>query len=87
MSYASPTPLCLPPGGGPTVRADVAGGAVSADWGALLLRGVDRHHTTLAQAQPATILVTLVKSAVQITQYKGRLLLHLPSACPVQELL
>jgi Transposase DDE domain group 1 len=42
MSYSSPTQLCFPPVGGQTVRADFEGGALSSDFGALLLRGVDR---------------------------------------------
>ena len=42
MSYSSPTQLCLPPVGGQTVRADFEGGALSSDFGALLLRGIDR---------------------------------------------
>jgi Transposase DDE domain group 1 len=42
MSYSSPTQLCLPPVDGQTVRADFEGGALSSDFGALLLRGVDR---------------------------------------------
>ena len=42
MSYFSPTQLCFPPVGGQTVRADFEGGALSSDFGALLLRGVDR---------------------------------------------
>ena len=45
------------------------------------------HHTALAQAQPSTILVTLCKIAVQVKQYKDRILLHLPSSCPVKALL
>ena len=45
------------------------------------------HHTALAQAQPSTIIVTLFKIAAQVKQYKDRILLHLPSACPVQALL
>jgi len=43
--------------------------------------------TGLAQAQPATIILTLFKIAAQVKQYKDRLLLHLPNACPVQALL
>jgi hypothetical protein len=43
--------------------------------------------TALAQAQPSTIMLPLFKIAVQVKQYKDRLLLHLPSACPVQALL
>ena len=42
MSYSSPTHLCFPPVGGQTIRADFAGGALSSDFGALLLRGIDR---------------------------------------------
>ena len=45
------------------------------------------HHTALAPAQPSTIILTLFKIAAQVKQYKDRLLLHLPSACPVQALL
>jgi hypothetical protein len=51
------------------------------------LRTATLHHTALAQAQPATIIVTLVKIATQVKQYKDRRRLHLPSACPVQALL
>ena len=42
MSYSSPTQRCFPPVGGQTVRADLEGGALSSDFGALLLRGIDR---------------------------------------------
>ena len=51
------------------------------------LRTTTLHHTALAQAQPATIIVTLFKIATQVKQYKDRRRLHLPSACPVQALL
>src|SRR5215471_5483941 len=51
------------------------------------LRTSTLHHTALAQAQPATIIVTLFKIAAQVKQYKDRILLHLPHACPVQALL
>ena len=44
-------------------------------------------HTALAQAQPSTVILTLFKIATQIKQYKDRILLHLPSACPVKALL
>jgi hypothetical protein len=44
-------------------------------------------HTALAQAQPSTLILTLFKIAAQVKQYKDRILLHLPSACPVQALL
>jgi len=41
----------------------------------------------LAQAQPSTIIVTLFKIATQVRQYKDRILLHLPSSCPVKAFL
>jgi hypothetical protein len=44
-------------------------------------------HTALAQAQPSTVILTLFKIATQIKQYKDRILLHLPSSCPVKALL
>jgi Transposase DDE domain group 1 len=43
--------------------------------------------TALAQAQPSTVILTLFKVATQVKQYKDRILLHLPSACPVKALL
>jgi hypothetical protein len=51
------------------------------------LRTHTLQHTTLAQAQPTTLILTLFKVATQIKQYKDRILLHLPSACPVKTLL
>jgi hypothetical protein len=42
MTYATPEQLCFPPIAGHTVRADFQGGALSSDFGALLLRGIDR---------------------------------------------
>src|SRR5215831_656140 len=42
MSYSTPQQLRFPPLAGYTVRADFAGGALSSDFGALLLRGIDR---------------------------------------------
>ena len=42
MAYSTPEPLCFPPIAGHTVRADFQGGALSSDFGALLLRGIDR---------------------------------------------
>ncbi len=44
-------------------------------------------HTALANAQPSTVILTLFKVATQIKQYKDRILLHLPSSCPVKALL
>ena len=42
MSDCSPKQLCFPPIAGQTIRADFAGGALSSDFGVLLLRGIDR---------------------------------------------
>src|SRR6266571_5172138 len=42
MDYFCQTPLGFPPVAGQTLRADFEGGALSSDFGALLLRGVDR---------------------------------------------
>jgi Transposase DDE domain group 1 len=51
------------------------------------LRTHTLQHTALAQAQPSTVILTLFKIAAQIKQYKDRILLHLPSSCPVKALL
>jgi hypothetical protein len=42
MRYSHPEQLCFPPVAGQTLRADFEGGALSSDFGALLLRGIDR---------------------------------------------
>jgi Transposase DDE domain group 1 len=51
------------------------------------LRTQTLQQTGLAQAQPSTVMLTLCKVATQVKQYKDRILLHLPSACPVKALL
>jgi hypothetical protein len=51
------------------------------------LRTATLQHTALAQAQPSTVMLTLFKIATQVKQYKDRILLHLPSSCPVKALL
>src|SRR5499426_4467653 len=51
------------------------------------LRTQTLQQTALAQAQPSTVILTLCKVAAQIKQYKDRILLHLPSSCPVKALL
>jgi hypothetical protein len=51
------------------------------------LRTHTLQQTALAQAQPSTVILTLFKVATQIKQYKDRILLHLPSSCPVKALL
>lgn len=44
-------------------------------------------HTDLARAQPMTIILKLFKLAVRVVQYKDRIKLHLPNACPVKGVL
>ena len=51
------------------------------------LRTHTLQQTALAQAQPSTVILTLFKVATQVKQYKDRILLHLPSSCPVKALL
>ena len=51
------------------------------------LRTSTLQQTPLAQAQPSTVILTLVKVAAQVKQYKDRILLHLPTSCPVKALL
>ena len=51
------------------------------------LRQLGLQGTALATAQPRTVILSLFKIAVRVKQYKDRVLLHLPSACPVKALL
>ena len=51
------------------------------------LRTQGLQNTALSQAQPSTVIKKLFKIAVQVQQYKNRVVLHLPSACPVKHLL
>lgn len=51
------------------------------------LRSQALQHTALSQAQPSTVIAKLFKIAVQVRQYKNKIVLHLPSACPVKYLL
>lgn len=44
-------------------------------------------HTALATAPPSTVILTLFKVATPVKQYKDRILLHLPTSCPVKALL
>jgi Transposase DDE domain group 1 len=44
-------------------------------------------HTPLALAQPSTVILTLFKVATQVKQYTDRMLVHLPTSCPVKALL
>jgi hypothetical protein len=51
------------------------------------LRTQALQHTVLSQAQPSTVISKLFKIAVRVRQYKNKIVLHLPSACPVKHLL
>ncbi len=51
------------------------------------LRQQGLHGTALATAQPRTVILSLFKIAVRVKQYKDRVLLHLPGACPAKALL
>jgi hypothetical protein len=51
------------------------------------LRHLGLQGTPLASAQPRTVMLSLFKIATRVKQYKDRVLLHLPSACPVKGLL
>ncbi|MFA6921804.1 MAG: IS1380 family transposase [Gallionella sp.] len=51
------------------------------------LRQLGLQGTTLATAQPKTVILSLFKIAVRVKQYKDRVQLHLPSACPFKALL
>ena len=51
------------------------------------LRQLGLSGTDLASAQPRTVILKLFKIAARVKQYKDRVLLHLPSACPVKQLL
>jgi hypothetical protein len=50
------------------------------------LRTQALQHTALSQAQPSTVISKLFKIAVQVRQYKNKIVLHLPSACAVKHL-
>jgi hypothetical protein len=51
------------------------------------LRTQALQHTALSQAQPSTVIAKLFKIAVQVGQYKNKIVLRLPSACPIKQLL
>ena len=51
------------------------------------LRTQALQHTALSQAQPSTVIAKLFKIAVQVRQCKNKIVLHLPSACPIKHLL
>jgi hypothetical protein len=51
------------------------------------LRTQALQHTALANAQPSSVIATLFKIAVQVKQFKDRVILHLPTACPVKKML
>jgi hypothetical protein len=51
------------------------------------LRTQALQHTALANAQPSSVITKLFKIAVQIKQFKDRVILHLPTSCTVKQLL
>jgi len=51
------------------------------------LRHLGLQGTPLATAQPKTVILKLFKIAARVKQYKDRVLLQLPSGCPVKALL
>ena len=51
------------------------------------LRQLGLQDTALATAQPRTVILSLFKIAVRVKQYKDRVLLNLPTSCPVKALL
>ena len=51
------------------------------------LRQLALQGTDLATAYPKTVILSLFKIAVQVKQYKDRVLLQLPNACPVKAIL
>jgi len=51
------------------------------------LRSETLKGTRLAHAQASTIIPKLFKIAVRVIQYKDRIKLHLPSSCPVKDIL
>jgi hypothetical protein len=53
MAYSIPEQLCFHPAGH-TVRADCEGGALSTDFGVLLLRGIDRQMGLTARLAAAS---------------------------------
>lgn len=51
------------------------------------LRHLGLQGTSLAKAQPKTVILALFKTAARVKQYKDRVILHLPSSCPVKGIL
>lgn len=51
------------------------------------LRTQGLQNTSMEQAQPSTVITKLFKIAVQVREHKKKILLHLPSSCPVKDLL
>jgi len=51
------------------------------------LRSETLKGTRLAHAAASTIIAKLFKIAVRVVQYKDRIKLHLPSSCPVKDIL
>jgi len=51
------------------------------------LRQLGLQGIALATAQPKTVILSLFKIALRVKRYKDRVMLHLPSTCPVKSLL
>ena len=51
------------------------------------LRTQALQHTVLANAQPSSVIAKLFKIAVQVKLFKDRVILHLPTSCPIKQLL
>ena len=51
------------------------------------LRKLGLQGTSLANAHPKTVILSLFKIAARVKQYKERVQLHLPGGCPVKSLL
>jgi hypothetical protein len=51
------------------------------------LRTQALQHTEFSNAQPSTVITRLFKIAVQVRQFKDRVILHLPTACTLKNLL
>ena len=80
MPESTPEQLRFPPISGFSIRGDFQGGALSSDFGPMLLRGVDQH-IGLIERLAGTI------ADRRHPAYKDRIKLHLLSSCAVKSLL
>jgi hypothetical protein len=70
MSYSSPKQLCFPPVVGQTIRADFEGGALSSDFGALLLRGARGRPADWAHGAPCDSYCQRLRKNVTLPRIK-----------------